>query len=231
MLGPATGERQRSDPPVATQKTQCAHADPARHAIEAGPTGEADARPRRRHASSPPSSPSRQLRLRQARSSVGSGISTGQTSAQRPFMVRANGRSRNGASPSSAGVSAAPWGRDTARRHRRGRRSGDRRRSGSCRRRSGCSATYRGTRRRSFRAAVVHQDDMHLLWAVGVTCPLRAAVKRGVLGSDSPPVAERTRSRSSAMACDVLGTSFSMPAVTIWTRGGAFVSVRRCPRW
>ena len=47
---------------------------------------------------------------RQARSSVGRGISTGQTSAQRPFMVQAWGRSRDCASPSRTGVSTAPMG-------------------------------------------------------------------------------------------------------------------------
>ena len=36
----------------------------------------------------------------------------------------------------------------------------------------------------------------------------------------SAPVAERTSSRSSANACAMVGTSFSMPAVTMCTRGG-----------
>ena len=40
----------------------------------------------------------------------------------------------------------------------------------------------------------------------------------------SPPVAERTRRRSMAMACAVVGTSFSIPAVTMCTRGGVVVS-------
>src|SRR5829696_5126707 len=40
----------------------------------------------------------------------------------------------------------------------------------------------------------------------------------------SPPVAERTRSRSIANAWAVEGTSFSMPAVTMCTRGGVVVS-------
>ena len=40
----------------------------------------------------------------------------------------------------------------------------------------------------------------------------------------SPPVAERTRRRSIAIACAVEGSSFSMPAVTMWTLGGVVVS-------
>src|SRR4051812_10200909 len=40
----------------------------------------------------------------------------------------------------------------------------------------------------------------------------------------SPPVAERTRSRSMAKAWAIEGTSFSMPAVTMCTRGGVVVS-------
>ena len=40
----------------------------------------------------------------------------------------------------------------------------------------------------------------------------------------SPPVADRTSSRSSAKAWAVDGTSFSIPAVTMWMRGGVVVS-------
>ena len=73
-------------------------ASPARHGgaepVERRPPGHEAPRARCRSGSPAGSSPSRQLRSRQPRSSVGSGMSTGQTSWQRPFMVQACGRSR-----------------------------------------------------------------------------------------------------------------------------------------
>ena len=59
--------------------------------------------------------------------------------------------------------------------------------------------------------------------------PSRSPGRRGpqwkvVYWVTSAPVAERTSSRSMAKACDRLGTSFSMPAVTMCTRGGEVVS-------